>query len=678
MKSPNMFRIAIKFLTILMASILALPVAAHTNPTVTLVTDQGDITLEVYLDRAPASASDFLRYVTSGLYDGSAFYRVVRPENDHGDPPISVIQGGVLEQKRFLPPVRHETTQATGLRHVDGAVSLARGEPGTGSAGSFFISIGDQPGLDFGGRRQADGQGFAVFGRVISGMDVVRRIHGLKSDGPADVPYLEGQILAEPVKITAAKLSFGERCDAVTLQGATGTDAGKRAPSTAFERVAVVDTRNGMVRRDRTVVVSGDTIVCDLPSSEASLPPETVRIDGRGLFLAPGLADMHTHLPGREEAALYVIHGVTTVRNMWGTPDTLALREKIRNGEIIGPRIITSGPIIDGVPPQWDGSAGVGTIDAARAEVRRQVEAGYDLIKVYSGLKPEMFSAIVDEAAVVGIPVAGHVPDAVSMDAAISARLQSMEHLLGFDRSTAEPGVDVGARRSQEQIELGNRLRSGELRFEEAFSLSELERLAVGIARNNGAITPTLVAMSRVYLPESEKHERLKAPAIALVRPAFLHSWSPSSDLRLKALSSSDLAGMQAMTAGLQPMFLKVLREAGVRILVGTDAPNPFVVFGLSVHEELRMLVEAGLSPAEAVRAGTVSAAEVLNEAGKWGEIRTDARADLLLLRGNPLENVSYYEEIQGVMVSGIWYDFKQLEDLKNSLVAEFDAMKAP
>jgi peptidyl-prolyl cis-trans isomerase A (cyclophilin A) len=171
---------------------------------VTLDTAAGEIDVAVFTGRAPLSAADFLRYVERGLYDGGAFYRAVRAENDHGTPKIAVIQGGLVDESKALPPVAHETTRDTGITHRDGTVSLARGAPGTGSGGAFFICIGDQPALDFGGTRNPDGQGFAAFGRVVRGMDVVRKIHAMPAAAPSPSEYMAGQLLSEPVAIRRA------------------------------------------------------------------------------------------------------------------------------------------------------------------------------------------------------------------------------------------------------------------------------------------------------------------------------------------------------------------------------------------------------------------------------------------------------------------------------------------
>ena len=182
-------------------SALAAPVA------VVLETEKGNIELSIDIDRAPLSAGSFLAHVDAGLYNGTGgFYRTVYPDNDNGAPKISVLQGGVLPGTEGLPGVAHETTVQTGILHKDGVISLARAEVGTGSGYAFFICIGDQPSLDMGGGRavSGDGQGFAAFGRVVAGMDVVRAIHHTKPATSGEEGYLAGQILDPPVRILKA------------------------------------------------------------------------------------------------------------------------------------------------------------------------------------------------------------------------------------------------------------------------------------------------------------------------------------------------------------------------------------------------------------------------------------------------------------------------------------------
>jgi peptidyl-prolyl cis-trans isomerase A (cyclophilin A) len=163
-------------------------------------TAQGDIVIELDMRGAPITAANFLSLVDGGHLDGAMFYRTVYPENDNGTPPISVIQGGLGDASEGFQTVAHETTDKTGILHKDGSISMARGGPGTAST-EFFICIGDQPALDFGGNRNTDQLGFAAFGRVVDGMDVVRAIHNSPSNTPVDDDYLKGQILENPVLI---------------------------------------------------------------------------------------------------------------------------------------------------------------------------------------------------------------------------------------------------------------------------------------------------------------------------------------------------------------------------------------------------------------------------------------------------------------------------------------------
>jgi peptidyl-prolyl cis-trans isomerase A (cyclophilin A) len=192
------------FLSLLVGCKPVSSTANNSSVAVTLTTSLGDIEIEVYPQKAPLSAGDFLDYVDRGLYQGAAFYRVIRPDNDNGSPMIEAIQGGLLTETPPTKPIAHESTQQTGIKHLDGTVSLARREVGTGTAAAFFIIIGDQPSMDFGGSRNADKQGFAAFGRVVKGMDVVRAIQQIR-DASNEGPFVKGQMLSSPIVIESAK-----------------------------------------------------------------------------------------------------------------------------------------------------------------------------------------------------------------------------------------------------------------------------------------------------------------------------------------------------------------------------------------------------------------------------------------------------------------------------------------
>ncbi|MFK7865324.1 MAG: peptidylprolyl isomerase [Pseudohongiellaceae bacterium] len=170
---------------------------------VTFETSMGAFEIELYGNAAPVTVDNFLKHVDGGYYDSAEFYRIVTEANDNGSPKIEVIQGGLNEGESPFPPIVHESTNLTGILHTDGVLSMARGAVGTASS-EFFICIGDQPGLDFGQPRNEDGQGFAAFGKVISGMSVVKQINSISAEKSVGEGYTAGQVLIEPIEITKA------------------------------------------------------------------------------------------------------------------------------------------------------------------------------------------------------------------------------------------------------------------------------------------------------------------------------------------------------------------------------------------------------------------------------------------------------------------------------------------
>jgi len=193
----------------LFLTVIFMAISSHADETVSVLmsTSEGEIEIELYTNRAPITAGNFLKLVDGGDMNGGSFYRVVSYENDNGAPKIEVIQGGRGgEMEGVFETIDHESTAQTGILHTDGVISMARDGVGTASS-EFFICIGDQPGLDHGQSRNADGQGFAAFGKVTRGMDVVRAIQKLPADSFSESEYTKGQILDEPVEIkTVARI----------------------------------------------------------------------------------------------------------------------------------------------------------------------------------------------------------------------------------------------------------------------------------------------------------------------------------------------------------------------------------------------------------------------------------------------------------------------------------------
>jgi len=196
----TLFKSSFYLLSLLVAFASSYSLAQDDVANVLMTTSEGEIEIELYLDGAPITAANFLRLVEGGYMNGSTFYRTVTYANDNGSPRIEVIQGGPNQGDGPFPPIAHETTEQTGILHTDGAISMSRGGVGTAST-EFFICIGDQPGLDYGQPRNADMQGFAAFGKVVRGMDVVRAINNSPTDETSYSEYTRGQQISEPVVI---------------------------------------------------------------------------------------------------------------------------------------------------------------------------------------------------------------------------------------------------------------------------------------------------------------------------------------------------------------------------------------------------------------------------------------------------------------------------------------------
>ena len=194
---------AARAFSVLAFSAMVLSACSPSN-NVVLETELGNIHIDVHTKKAPASSADFLYHVDQGLYDNQGFYRVVHADNDPKDMGMSLIQGGRLDLYPVTPPIEHETTRASGLSNVSGAVTIARDEPGTGSAAFFFINVEDNTYLDHGGTRNPDGQGYAVFGTVTKGMEVVRAIQSQKANSDKNQPDMPDQFLLKPVMIKKA------------------------------------------------------------------------------------------------------------------------------------------------------------------------------------------------------------------------------------------------------------------------------------------------------------------------------------------------------------------------------------------------------------------------------------------------------------------------------------------
>ncbi len=408
--------------------------------------------------------------------------------------------------------------------------------------------------------------------------------------------------------------------------------AASGAGDVAFVDVAVVPMDRNRVIERATVLVRDGRIA----AIGAEKPPGgALLIDGRGRFLMPGLADLHVHAWYEEELLLFLASGVTTVRNLWGKPLHLRWRNEIERGERLGPTFFTTGDIVDGRPPIWQGSTGVATGEEARAIVAAQARDGFREVKVYNKVPAAAYEAILDEARRRGMRVTGHVPLAAGIDRVLG-RQDCIEHLDGY--------FGVPGRKEP----------------------SRLRELAARTAEAGTWNCPTLVVYEKIAGDPKALRAR---PEMRLVPPRLLATWDPDKDFRLKGFTADDRAWLAEWNVE-RRRLVKMLRDAGAPLLLGTDAGNPFVVAGLSAHEELALLVASGLSAFEALAAATRNAAEYLEDDA--GTVEVGRRADLLLVGGNPLEDVGHAREPLGVMVRGRWLPAEEIQAKLDAIVASY------
>jgi imidazolonepropionase-like amidohydrolase len=377
---------------------------------------------------------------------------------------------------------------------------------------------------------------------------------------------------------------------------------------------------------DRTVLVRGDAILAVAPVKEIDVGAATV-VDGKGKFLVPGLADMHVHMMEESDLRLFLLNGVTTVRDLFGSPRNLRWRQAIATGQMEGPTLILAGPIFDGDPPTWPGSAVVTTPEAARREVQAQKKAGYDWIKVYNGLGKDVYQAILEEARAQQLPVGGHVPKAVGIDAVLQSGQRSIEHLDGYVPFFGEPHADDAIAAATAKLPVWN--------------------------------CPTLIVtdnFARMDKPESLAQTK----GLEMVSASVRVSWDPKNDFRLKSFTPEMFAEARKRNDVRRGLVGKLAR-AGARIVLGTDTGNPYVVPGFAVHEELKLLVASGLTPGQALRAATMTASEMLDAPASFGAVAAGARADLLLVDRDPLADVSALADPPIVIARGRLYRRDQL-----------------
>ena len=410
----------------------------------------------------------------------------------------------------------------------------------------------------------------------------------------------------------------------------------------AFIDVTVIPMDRERSLPHQTVLVGGDRILEIGPTDRVKVPAGGLRVDGRGKFLIPGLAEMHAHIPGGQASDsevertlfLYVAGGITTIRGMLGHPRHLELRARAARGEIVSPTIYTSGPSFNG--------NSVPTPRSAAERVSEQKAAGYDFLKIHPGIKREVFDTLAASAQRAGIKLAGHVPLDVGLQRALEARYASIDHLDGYVEAMVRSGSPISPTQSEFfGLNLGEHL--------DASRLSAL----VKATRTAGVWNvPTQVLMENL-MPGVRAEALARRPEMRYVPASTLKQWAEEKSTLLEETGSS-LQSVRA-TMNVRRRLIKALHAGGAGLLLGSDAPQIYNVPGFSTHRELESLVVAGLTPYQALETGTRNVAVFFGTLASTGTIEVGKRADLVLLEADPLANVRNTSRHAGVMLAGKW-----------------------
>ena len=460
--------------------------------------------------------------------------------------------------------------------------------------------------------------------------------------------------------------------------------------------VTVIDGTGAPRRSNLTVVIAAGRIRTLGKAGEVSVPEGAQVVDSTGKFLIPGLWDMHVHTGSKEIFfPLFLANGVTGVRDMGGDLERLEggnlsvrfetldrWRREVIEGKVPGPRIVAAGPFVDGPKPVWPSSIAVADEAAARQAVSALKKRGGDFVKVYEVLPRDAYFAIADEARKRGLPFAGHVPYSVSAAEASDAGQKSIEHLTGIllacSAREAEARDDILERLSAQGFgvkakstvpKTSTEPRRG-INLLETYSDEKARALFARFARNGTWQVPTLsVAHVSAFIDD----ERVtKSPQLKYLPISLREAWSSKTNVFFKDRRPEySLVRKREFQKELE--IVGAMHRSGVGLLAGSDAANPYVVPGFSLHEELVLLVEAGLSPTAALETATRNPAEYLGLRDSLGTVEPGKIADLVLLDADPTVDITNTRKIAAVLVGGRWISKREIEEM----LAVLEAMAA-
>jgi len=442
---------------------------------------------------------------------------------------------------------------------------------------------------------------------------------------------------------------------------------------TAIVHVNVVPMTSEVIFYDQTVLIHGDRIVALGPLNSLEIPPGALIIDGEGGYLMPGLADMHMHTCQDWDTdawpvsplVLYLANGVTTIRDFGPSGKDLTYvlewRDQIKAGTRIGPTIYATGKILFASP-----------LSDPRGLVRENHQLGFDFLKLYSYLSPEDAREALTTAKELEMYSAGHVPYAIGLENILAAGMDEIAHVeellfafIEYDRKqqlAPDAWLSYLINSAMGQFDLASVFNEAEFAHLHA---ETMQHILKELSTYGTPICTTMVVDDVIQHKLFELDAFLARPEIGFIPTAYLDLLRLGEEKH--QLQFSGIEDLAVYKYGIDRWLLTELHQAGVPLLLGTDSGIMAVVPGFSIHDELRILVENGFSPYEAISAGTVNAAEVIEAMvgdGNFGTIEVGKRADLILVNNNPLEDVTNIIDIRGVMAAGRWFSEEELDQM--------------
>jgi len=434
------------------------------------------------------------------------------------------------------------------------------------------------------------------------------------------------------------------------------------ARTLTITHATVVNTVTGALEPDTTVIIAGKRIQQVVPSKSAGAPKGTV-VDAHGQYLIPGLWDMHTHVFFGSTAKdgddlilpLLLANGITGVRDMGSALDpVLHARNEIAAHREMGPRMIVSGPMLDGPKSTYKAAIAISTPDDGRKAVDMLKARGADFVKVQSGVPREAYFAIADEAKKIGIPFEGHVPDAIRASEAVAAGQRTFEHLIGiFEASSPDETKYLAGKKT-----VGMFLDTYDPKLE-ANIISLLAAKQVWQC-------PTLYWERGQWLVDAIDYT--KDPDLAYAGKTWVTKWPRSQKSIMQTLDTDPLPVREKFVEH-ELGIVRRLHAANVPFLAGTDTPAGVdVIPGISLHLELQRFVAAGFTPLEALQTATLNPAKFYGRKKDFGTVEQGRIADLVLLRENPLTNIANTRTVTAVIADGRYISQKQLNEMKTKL----------